>query len=217
VVAGPLQLESRLNRTCLQASSRCRVFARHAVTITSNGDCLNSMFRPLSDARPGSSMTGSFDAANRRLPATMGEPMALSVPAGLAANCLETDSRRDWLARLPDTLGVLSERWLLTPGEPFDSDCGLVLRVTLADGTPAVLKLVMPHMEGQDEVRGMVFWDGDPTAHVLLADVELNAMLLERCSPGTSLRAEPTSSSRICFDDCGGYRRRTMGFVLLRK
>jgi streptomycin 6-kinase len=139
--------------------------------------------------------------SGRSLLAKVGASMALSVPAGLAANCLQTESRREWLARLPDTLGVLSERWLLTAGEPFDSDCGLVLRVTLADGTPAVLKLVMPHMEGHDEVRGMLFWNGDPTARVLQADLDLNAMLLERCDLGTSLRAEPQSAQDIVIAD----------------
>jgi streptomycin 6-kinase len=59
------------------------------------------------------------------------------------------------------------------------------------DGTRVVLKLGMPHMEGVDELEGLRFWDGDPTVRLLEADADLNAMLLERCDPGTALRDAP--------------------------
>jgi len=51
-----------------------------------------------------------------------------------------------------------------------------------------VLKIGMPHMEGQDEIAGLRFLDGDPTVRLLEADDEQDAMLLERCEPGVSLR-----------------------------
>lgn len=59
------------------------------------------------------------------------------------------------------------------------------------DGTPAVLKLGMPHMEAEDEIHGLRFWNGDPTVRLFEADDALGAMLLERCIPGTTLRALP--------------------------
>jgi streptomycin 6-kinase len=43
-------------------------------------------------------------------------------------------------------------------------------------------------MEALHEIDGLRFWNGDPTVRLLEADVSLNAMLLERCEPGTSLR-----------------------------
>jgi streptomycin 6-kinase len=43
-------------------------------------------------------------------------------------------------------------------------------------------------MEGAHELDGLRFWDGDPTVRLLEADADLNAMLLEACEPGTSLR-----------------------------
>src|SRR6202043_3424187 len=52
-------------------------------------------------------------------------------------------------------------------------------------------KLGMPHMEGQHELQGLRFWNGDPTVRLLQADDELGAMLIERCEPGTALRALP--------------------------
>ncbi len=60
-----------------------------------------------------------------------------------------------------------------------------------ADGTSAVPKLGMPHMEGEHEIEGLRFWNGDPTVRLLEADDELGAMLLERCEPGTVLRRQP--------------------------
>ena len=49
----------------------------------------------------------------------------------------------------------------------------------------------MPHMEGDHEVHGLRFWDGNPTVRLLEADDDLGAMLLERCQPGRALRVMP--------------------------
>ena len=97
----------------------------------------------------------------------------------------------EWLARLPNVIHDLQQRWSLTIGTPFDGEdvsCAWVAPVSLGDGTSAVLKVSMPHMEGQDEIAGLRFWNGDPTVRLLDADDRLGAMLLERCVPGTTLR-----------------------------
>jgi streptomycin 6-kinase len=122
--------------------------------------------------------------------------MALRVPARLADNCRKTPERAAWLNLLPSTVGSVERRWSLTLGAPFDGDevsCAWVAPVALADGTSAVLKLGMPHMEGEHELQGLRFWKGDPTVRLLESDEELGAMLLERCEPGTALRAMPES------------------------
>jgi streptomycin 6-kinase len=49
----------------------------------------------------------------------------------------------------------------------------------------------MPHMEAAHELEGLRFWNGDPTVRVIESDAALNAMLLERCEPGTTLRELP--------------------------
>lgn len=49
----------------------------------------------------------------------------------------------------------------------------------------------MPHMEGEHEIAGLRFWQGDGAVRMYEADEALNAMLLERCEPGTALRTEP--------------------------
>jgi len=46
-------------------------------------------------------------------------------------------------------------------------------------------------MEGEHEIDGLRFWDGDPTVRLLDADDANQAMLLERCEPGSDLREVP--------------------------
>jgi streptomycin 6-kinase len=126
--------------------------------------------------------------------------MALTVPARLVANCCKSPERAEWLERLPDTLRNLERRWSLTLGTPFDGEnvsCAWVAPVSIVDGSSAVLKIGMPHMEGEHEIQGLRFWNGDPTVRVLEADDDLGAMLLERCEPGTVLRALPESEQDV--------------------
>ena len=118
--------------------------------------------------------------------------MKLTVPKRLAATCRRRPEWSAWLKRLPDALRDLEHRWSFTLGAPFEgASCAWVAPVARANGTSAVLKLGMPHMEGEHELDGLRFWDGDPTVRLLEADNNLNAMLLERCEPGTVLRALP--------------------------
>ena len=120
--------------------------------------------------------------------------MAISIPSRLAANCRKSAERSAWLDGLPDTIRGLEGRWSLTLGTPFDTEdvsCAWVALARLADGSSAVLKVPMPHMEAKHELEGLRFWNGDPTVRVLLADDHTGAMLLERCEPGTPLRVLP--------------------------
>ncbi len=118
----------------------------------------------------------------------------MKIPRRLAVSCRRTPARAAWLDRLPQTLRVLQRRWALTLGAPFDNEevsCAWVAPAALPDGTSAVLKVGMPHMEGRHEIHGLRFWAGDPTVRLLDGDEDLGAMLLERCEPGTALRALP--------------------------
>jgi len=96
------------------------------------------------------------------------------------------------MSGLPFLLKQLEARWSLCLGEPFEhaGSCSWVAPVTRACGEPAVLKLAMPHMEGQDEISGLRFWNGQGAVELLEADLESGAMLLERCWPGTTLHSE---------------------------
>jgi streptomycin 6-kinase len=66
-----------------------------------------------------------------------------------------------------------------------------VAPAALPDGTRAVLKIGMPHLEAEQEIEGLRFWDGRATVKVLESEQSLNAMLLEHCEPGTLLRSIP--------------------------
>jgi streptomycin 6-kinase len=124
--------------------------------------------------------------------------LALNIPAQVAANCRKSPDRAAWLNRLPNALRDIECRWSLTIGAPYeDATCAWVAPVQLADGTSAVLKLGMPHMESRHEIQGLRFWDGDPMVRLLDADDELGAMLLERCVPGTPLRTLPESEQDL--------------------
>ena len=94
---------------------------------------------------------------------------------------------------MPDKtfLQSLERRWKLRIGEPFSSDPGgaWVAPAVRAGGSPVVLKICCSHMEARDELKGLRFWNGDPTVYVLDADDETGAILLERCHPGTPLRS----------------------------
>ena len=68
-----------------------------------------------------------------------------------------------------------------------DATCSWVAPATTRDGDEVILKLGYPHMEGMHEIDRLEFWNGDPTAALLRADRDMNALLLERCSPGRPL------------------------------
>ena len=116
------------------------------------------------------------------------------IPAQVALNCHKSAERAAWLNGLPDVVGELERRWQVSLGAPFDGEevsCAWVAPGRRGDGSPAVLKVGMPHMEGRDEIPGLRFWDGDPTVRLIEADDDLGAMLMERCEPGSVLREEP--------------------------
>jgi streptomycin 6-kinase len=80
------------------------------------------------------------------------------------------------------------ERWSLTLGDPYEQGVGgHTTRATLPDGTPVVLKLVHRHRESEHEADALRAWDGDGAIRLLAQDGD--ALLLERCEPGTPLSA----------------------------
>jgi streptomycin 6-kinase len=122
------------------------------------------------------------------------------IPAQLVKNCGKIPERKEWLDNLPAMLAELERRWSLCIGRPFNHanvSCSWVAKVVRDDGTSAVLKLGMPHMEGVHEIQGLRFWGGDPTVQLLEADDQIGAMLLEQCTPGDMLRCEPESEQDV--------------------
>ncbi|HLX33598.1 MAG TPA: aminoglycoside phosphotransferase family protein [Gaiellaceae bacterium] len=93
-----------------------------------------------------------------------------------------------WRRGAPALAGELAAEWGLTLGEPYvPGTCGYAVRAALADGTPVVLKLWWPHREAEQEADALERWGGDGAVRLLRRDDERNALLLERCEPGTFL------------------------------
>jgi streptomycin 6-kinase len=98
----------------------------------------------------------------------------------------------EWRASVSELVADCRDRWGLRIGEPYvPGACGHVVRVELADGTPAVLKVFWPHHEAEQEADALERWDGDGAIRLLARDDELHAMLLERCEPGSFLSDAP--------------------------
>ena len=96
----------------------------------------------------------------------------------------------EWLTGVPALLDEMAQSWGLTPGRAYPPGAvGHAVRVELADGTPAVLKLSNPDREILQEPDALERWDGDGAVRLLERDDEHDALLLERCEPGTFLSA----------------------------
>ncbi len=94
----------------------------------------------------------------------------------------------DWLAGVPVLLAETAALWDLTLGAAYPPGAaGHAVRAELPDGTPAVLKLAHPHRESLQEADALERWDGDGAVRLLARDDDRNALLLERCEPGTFL------------------------------
>jgi streptomycin 6-kinase len=88
----------------------------------------------------------------------------------------------------------LLDRWQLTLGDEYPPGAaGRAYRVTRADGTPAVLKIVHPHRECEQEAEALDRWDGDGAVRLLAHHGD--AILMERAEPGTPLSQLPTEQA----------------------
>jgi streptomycin 6-kinase len=115
----------------------------------------------------------------------------IAIPKRLELFCQSDPARLRWLKDLPEVVEELGARWSVTLGRPFDSretSCSWVAPAVRSDGEHFVLKIGAPHMEAEHEVDALRFLEGDPTVFLIDADISSNAMLLEYCNPGTSLR-----------------------------
>jgi streptomycin 6-kinase len=128
--------------------------------------------------------------------------VTLKIPARLLATCGKSPKREAWLAKLPETISTLEQRWSLALGPPFEeASVAWVAPIQLPDGAAAVLKVALPTLEGQHEIDGLRFWNGEPTVQLLASDRALGAMLLERCEPGIALWKHPKPEQDLVLAD----------------
>jgi streptomycin 6-kinase len=108
---------------------------------------------------------------------------------------------RAWLLRLPDLVEDCSREWDLGIGEPFDHAFASLALRAVRGGQPVVLKIAFPDRESEHEAEALRLWDGEGAVRLLGHDMERNAMLLERCEPGTPLAdVEPEHALDVMID-----------------
>lgn len=114
----------------------------------------------------------------------------VDIPDGLAAGQLEFNGARGraFLDALPGLAARFLERWeLRRTGPGMHGVTALVLPVVRADGTAAVLKLVLPDEENAGEALALRAWDGRGCVRLLEHDAGSGALLLERLDEGRPL------------------------------
>jgi len=111
--------------------------------------------------------------------------MNLRVPdvvASAAAAC----GAGGWLRDLPGLIAELEAEWSVSVGRPFPhASEAFVAEARLADGTPAVLKLLIPQdgAAGRHEITMLRLDGGRGCAGLLRDDAARGALLLERLGP----------------------------------
>jgi len=98
------------------------------------------------------------------------------------------DVGRDWLGRLPGLVADAASAWQLEVGAPFEpgGNVGWVAPVRRVDGSDAVLKVECPGHRNPWAAKGLQHWAGRGAARVFESDEASQALLLERCVPGTN-------------------------------
>ena len=124
----------------------------------------------------------------------MTEPDGLVIPGDLAC-AAEREGRGAWLVSLPETVERVATDWSIRIGEPFQPG-GRTAWVAPAtrDDEDLVVKVLWRHPEAEHEADALWAWDGDGAVRLYAAvevDSETIALLLERCRPGTAVRARP--------------------------
>jgi streptomycin 6-kinase len=127
---------------------------------------------------------------------------AIVVPELLAAARRDADDPAfaAWVDALPETVSALAGRWGLRLGSPYEpgGNASWVTPAMDPAGRPCVLKVGWVHDEARDEAAGLRAWAGHGAVEVYRVETSAPtfAMLLERCEPGTTLRAAATGGEQ---------------------
>ncbi|MFI5985364.1 aminoglycoside phosphotransferase family protein [Streptomyces sp. NPDC051555] len=116
----------------------------------------------------------------------------VDIPDGLVEAQREYNGARgrEFLDALPALAARFLERWeLRRTGPAMHGMTALVLPVRRADGSAAVLKLVLPDEENAGEALALRAWDGHGCVRLLEHDEGSGALLLERLDEDRPLSA----------------------------
>jgi streptomycin 6-kinase len=110
----------------------------------------------------------------------------IEVPETVRA-LVRTHSADDWLDDLPELVARLERDWGITVGGTYeDATEAYVAEASTADGTPAVLKILVRRRHGghaTEEMTVLRLADGAGCVRLLQHDEDSGAMLLERLGP----------------------------------
>ena len=82
-----------------------------------------------------------------------------------------TTPRERWEQNLPRLVEDAVAAWSLRLGAPYVSGAGgYTVRVERGDGSPAVLKVAVPHREAEREADALERWNGHGAVRLLARD-----------------------------------------------
>ena len=114
--------------------------------------------------------------------------MSDAIPEVVRRKALSLDAAT-WIDNLPTLVASLEREWSVTVGRPYtDATEAFVAEATLEDGTPAVVKLLIPRSDAAtaNEITALRIADGRGCVRLLRDDIERDALLLERLGPSLS-------------------------------
>lgn len=111
------------------------------------------------------------------------------------ARAAAKEGRDDWLPELPVLVARIAAGWQIEVDDPFLPGGATAWVAPARDdaGKDCVLKVCWPHPEAVHEADGLRAWGGAGAIRLYQAEelAEATVLLLERCRPGTQLRALP--------------------------
>ena len=124
--------------------------------------------------------------------------MRLDIPDQVRKTVI-ADGNESWLDELPGVVDSLAQEWSLMIGSSFaGGHAALVVEVTLADGTAAVLKIGVPGWDVGQEAMVLRLASGGGCTKLLGEDVSRQALLLERLgAPMYDIVADPVSRHNL--------------------
>ena len=120
-------------------------------------------------------------------------PVGREIPEAVRHKALIADAAR-WLDELPGLVADLERDWSVRVGRPYpDATEAFVAEAVQADGTPAVLKVLVPRAgnNARDEITVLRLTEGQGCVQLLRHDVSRGALLLERLGPSLADLALP--------------------------
>lgn len=121
----------------------------------------------------------------------------IAVPSPFVVDVLrrEGEAGRRWLDSLPAQVASCCADWGLTlDGAPMHGGLSLVVPVRRGE-EQAVLKLVWAEADGAQEALALAAWSGRGAVHLLAAEPERRALLLERLHPTRTLGVLPNEQA----------------------